>query len=51
MTGNAVALHEQYVTEQKFLQKSYRDFLSVKEAGKEVILYAVGDDALGLLKK
>jgi len=32
-------------------QKSYRDYLSVEEAGKELILYAVGDDAVAPLKK
>ena len=34
------------------LQKSYNDYLGVKEAGKkEMILYAVGDNALAPLKK
>jgi hypothetical protein len=31
--------------------KSYRDYLSVEEAGKELILYAFGDDAVAPLKK
>ena len=35
----------------KVKQKSYRDYLSVKEAGKELILYAVGDDTTAPLKK
>ncbi len=37
--------------EHKILQKSYNDYLGVKEAGKELILYAVGDNALAPLKK
>jgi hypothetical protein len=39
------------VAEHKILQKSYNDYLGIKEAGKELILYAVGDDALAPLKK
>jgi hypothetical protein len=39
------------VAEHKILQKSYNDYLGVKEAGKELILYAVGDDALAPLKQ
>ena len=31
--------------------KIYADYLGSKEAGKELILYAVGDDALVPLKK
>jgi hypothetical protein len=38
------------VAEHKILQKSYNDYLGVEEAGKELILYAVGDDALAPLK-
>ena len=49
--GNSAALQEQHVAEHKILQKSYNDYLGVKEAGKEPILYAVGDDALNPLKK
>jgi hypothetical protein len=44
--GNSAALQEQHVAEHKILQKSCNDYLGVKEAGKELILYAVGDDAL-----
>ncbi len=36
--GNAAALQEQLVAEHKILQKSYNDYLGVKEAGKELIL-------------
>jgi hypothetical protein len=49
--GKAAALQEQLVVEHKILQKSYNDYLGVKEAGKELILYAVGDNALAPLKK
>jgi hypothetical protein len=35
----------------KIIQKSYNDYLGIKEAGKELILYAVGDDVLAPLKK
>jgi hypothetical protein len=49
--GNAAALQEQYVAEHKILMKSYNDYLGVKEAGKNFILYVAGDDALALLKK
>ncbi len=48
--GNAAALCEQLVAEHKKLQKSYNDYLGVEEAGKELILYVVGDDALAPLK-
>jgi hypothetical protein len=49
--GNSDALQEQHVAEHKILQKSYNDYLGIKEAGKELILYAVGNDALAPLKK
>jgi hypothetical protein len=49
--GNSAALQEQHVAEHKILQKSYNDYLGIKEAGKELILYAVGNDALTRLKK
>ena len=39
------------MAEHKILQKSYNDYLGIKETGKELILYAVGDDALAPLKK
>ena len=42
---------EQFVVQHKIEQKSYRDYLSVKEAGKELILYAIGNDAVAPLKK
>ena len=49
--GNAASTREQFVAQHKIKQKSYRDYLSVEEAGKELILYAVGDDAVAPLKK
>jgi len=49
--GNAAATREQFVAQYKIKQKSYSDYLSVEEAGKELILYAVGDDAVAPLKK
>ncbi len=36
--------------EHKILMKSYNDYLGIKEAGKDLILYAAGDIALALLK-
>ncbi len=39
------------MAQHKIEQKSYRDYLSVEEAGKELILYAVGDDVVAPLKK
>ncbi len=50
-TGNSSATCEQFVAQHKIQQRSYRDYLSIKEAGKELILYAVGDDAVAPLKK
>jgi hypothetical protein len=44
--GNVAALCKQYVAEHKIKQKSHRDYLSVKEAGKELILYAINKDTL-----
>ena len=49
--GGAAAQCEQFVAEHKILQKSYYDYLGIEEAGKELILYAVGDDALAPLEK
>jgi hypothetical protein len=49
--GNAAATCKQFVAQHKIKQKSYRDYPNVKEAGKELILYAVGDDAVAPLKK
>ena len=40
--GNAPVMREQFVAQHKIKQKSYHNYLSVKEAGKELILYVVG---------
>jgi hypothetical protein len=49
--GGAAAQREQLVAKHKQLQSNYASYLGVKEAGKELILYAVGADALAPLKK
>jgi hypothetical protein len=49
--GNTAALQEQYVAEHKILMKSYNDYLGIEEAGKNLILYAAGNDAMAPLKK
>jgi hypothetical protein len=49
--GNATALHKQPMAQQKVLVQNHANNLKVEEAGKELILYTVGDDALTLLKK
>jgi hypothetical protein len=46
--SNAAATHKQFVAQHKIKQKSYRDYLNVKEAGKELILYAVGNKLMRL---
>jgi len=49
--GVSAAQREQIVTNHKDAQNSYAEYLGVQEAGKELILYGVGDDALTPLKK
>jgi hypothetical protein len=49
--GNAATLQEQYVAEHKILMKSYNEYLGIKKAGKDLILYAAGNNALALLEK
>jgi hypothetical protein len=49
--GNAATLPEQYVAEHKILIKSYNNYLGVEEAGKDLMLYAAGNDAFAPLKK
>ncbi len=49
--GNAAVQCEQFVAKHKVLQSSYANYLGVEEAGKELILYAVGEDSLAPLKK
>ncbi len=48
---NAAAIHKQYVAEHKILMKSYNDYVGVEEAGKDLILYTAGNNALAPLKK
>jgi hypothetical protein len=50
-SGNVAATCKQFVAQHKIKQKSYRDYLNAKEAGKELILYVIGDDAVAPLKK
>ncbi len=49
--GNAAAQRKQFVAKHKVLQSSYTNYLCVEEAGKELILYAVSNNALAPLKK
>ncbi len=49
--GNVAAQRKQFVAKHKVLQSSYANYLGMEEAGKELILYAVGDNALAPLKK
>ncbi len=48
---NAAATRKQFVAQHKIKQKSYSNYLSIEEAGKELILYTVGNDAVAPLKK
>jgi hypothetical protein len=49
--GISAAQHEQLVANHKEEQLSYTEYLGAQEAGKELILYGVGHDALASLKK
>ena len=51
IAGTSAAQREQLVAEHKILIESHATYLKVEEAGKELILYAAGDDALTALKK
>jgi hypothetical protein len=51
VAGTSASQREQLVAEHKLLLKGYNDYLGAEEAGKELILYATGDDALAPLKK
>jgi hypothetical protein len=50
IAGTSVAQREQLVTTHKVTIESHANYLKVEEASKELILYAVGDDALAPLK-
>jgi hypothetical protein len=45
------AQREQIVTQHKEEQTLYANYLGSQEAGKVLLLYGVGDNALALLKK
>jgi hypothetical protein len=47
----STAQHKQIVAHHKEEQTSYADYLGAQEAGKELLLYGAGDDALAPLKK
>jgi hypothetical protein len=49
--GVSAAQREQLVANHKEQQLSYTEYLGAQEAGKELILYGVGNDALAPLKK
>ncbi len=49
--GNVAATREQFVAQHKIKQKSYSDCLNAEEAEMELILYAVGINAVAPLKK
>ena len=49
--GVSAAQQEQIVANHKDAQNSYAKYLGAQEAGKELILYGVGDNALAPLKK
>ncbi len=47
----STAQREQIVARHKEEQTSYADYLGAQEAGKKLLLYGMGDDALAPLKK
>jgi len=49
--GVSAAQREQLVAQHKEEQTAYADYLGSQEAGKELLLYGVGNDALAPLKK
>ncbi len=49
--GVSTAHQEQLVANYKEEQVSYTKYLGAQEAGKELVLYVVGDDVLAPLKK
>ena len=49
--GVSAAQREQLVAQHKEEQTAYADYLGSQEAGKELLIYGVGDDALAPLKK
>ncbi len=51
LPGVSAAQREQLVARHKEEQTAYANYLGSQEAGKELLLYGVGDDALAPLKK
>ncbi len=49
--GVSTVHQEQITTQHKEMQTAYTKYLGAQEAGKELLLYSVGNDALALLKK
>jgi hypothetical protein len=49
--GVSAAQQDQIIANHKEAQHSYAEYLGAQEAGKELILYGVGDNALAPLKK
>jgi hypothetical protein len=49
--GVSAAQREQIIAQHKEEQMAYANYLGSQEAGKELLLYGVGDDALAPLKK
>ncbi len=50
VAGVSAAQREQLVAQHKEEQMAYADYLGLQEAGKELLLYGVGDNALAPLK-
>jgi hypothetical protein len=51
VAGVSAAQQDSLVAQHKIEQTVYADYLGAQEAGKELLLYGVGDDALAPLKK
>ena len=51
LPGTSAAQHEHLVPTHKVTIERHASYLKVEEAGKELILYAIGNDALAPLKK
>ena len=51
VAGVSAAQRKQLVAQHKEEQTAYADYLGAQEAGKELLLYGVGEDALAPLKK
>jgi hypothetical protein len=49
--GVSTAHQEQTTTQHKETQTAYTKYLGTQEAGKELLLYGVGNDTLAPLKK